>query len=513
MKYFFLIQWTLFFLLPAQAATEVMMTDIMRESDYQKHKRQAAIVHEFAADIRLLVSGENIINGRTPNAQADTLKLVELWETDIERFCSGPIQRFINMQDQVDANNSDALESMTVFEEDFKLRDIGNTCQRIKTELHTLLEDTFQIQREVPRSLASYRETVDRAVQSKVFLSKAIADTSSSIFTTQISNKAKLDTLIRIHEIRLNNNESKQWRSQLNAIDKKQTQLLETHATDIAEKFQKPTDIFESGNGEPLKKRILELLDTEKEVEIILRDNDIRTQKRLITITRGMEYESISFYAYYPGKKETRLDYGWYEKNLDNNNDAIHFSQRLIFPATQTAATKTTQTSATVTPEKNDQTDTNQHVASANAHASELMADQVSNKKVGRFSRLIWWLLGLLQAVLMLAVGLLVTHKHHTDLIPAKITDSIEPVATKISSLKSPLALALLAIAVLALISSLPSLNLIGIGAAVVAICCAFLCIDTAPVPTFMKPLKPFAQWFGLATLALGLLVLVRLFL
>ena len=509
MKYLFFTLWTLFSVLPVQAATEIMMTDIMRESDYQKHKKQAATVHKFAADIGLLVNAENIINARKPNAHEDTLKLAELWEKDIERFCAGPIQRFVNMRDQVDANHSEALESKQVFEDDFGLSNIKNTCDRIQRELQTLLEDKFQIQREVPRLLKSYQETIDRAGQSKVFLRKVFADTSSSIFTTQMAVGAQLNTFISLHERFKNNSVSKQWRKQLDELDKKQTLLFETYAADIAEKFQKPTDIFEASDGTALKKRILELLDTEKQVEIILRDNNIRTQKRLITITRGMEYESISFYAYYPGKKETRLDYGWYEKNLDNNNDAIHVAQHLMFPAARSVPAASNATEAATTPVTS--ADATAQQAPASAVASDSQAQQVSSEPVGSFGRLVWWLLGLVQAVLMLMIGLLVTYRFPTGVIPAQISDSIEPVVTKISSLKSPLALALLVIAVLALISSLPSLNLIGIGAAVVAVCCALLCIDTAPVPSFIKPIKPFASWLGLAALAFGLLTLMRL--
>ena len=505
MKHFYLF-YLLLFLAPVDADAEVMMTDLMRESDYQKNKKQAAVIHQFSGDVGLLDGADNINNFRKPNAQADTLKMVELWEQDIERFCSGPIQRFINTKAEVNVNNADALEAMNVFEEDFKLSDISKTCERIKRELNTLLQDPYQMQREMPRFLASYKETIDRAGQSKVTLRNAFADTSSSIFSTQMSLKAQINTLIGIRELVLNDSMTKEWRSQFNAMHKSQSNLIQAQADEIAEKFKKPTDLFKADNGETLKQRIVELLDTQKTVEIILADNNIRKQKRLVSITRGMEYESISFYAFYPEGDEMRLDYGWYEKNLDNNNDAIHFSERLIFPVSE--ATQVASAEPTAAPVTNDSKPTQ-----ITTQTKAPQAATISVEQGGGFGHLMWWVLGLIQALLMLALGLQLIHAHPSDAIPEKLTAPVQPLLNMISPLKSPLALALLAVAVMSLISAITSPSLMGIGIAAIAVCCALLCISTAPVPNLIKPLKPFASWIGIASVVLGLIALIRLLL
>ena len=62
------------------------MTELMKAADYQKHKKQAAVISQYFSDVNFSINAENIIKNKKPYLQQDTIHTVKLWEAEIKAF-------------------------------------------------------------------------------------------------------------------------------------------------------------------------------------------------------------------------------------------------------------------------------------------------------------------------------------------------------------------------------------------------------------------------------------------
>lgn len=312
--------------LNSQAGFDVLA--FMRTDEYQADKTMAQLLIDCGSDIRLDKNTDSISNHKHPFAQSAAIRLAHQWKPWQMGYCAKVTTgKYYDLR-RVDTNTPGGLGAYEAIDKGFPYGLVKAYCSQMSKYTKQIIaneKNTWFADR-IPQSMKSYKDNLDRANGSNLYLSKIFSDATGSSYATLRQVKSTLATMISIHEILAGDEQSKKWRSEFDALNDTFSGIQKQSAKLIGTKFKPPRDSYNLPDGDALRASILSLAKEEtgeKTVEIFLADNETHMVKAIVSETTGEQFDAIAFHALISRQDENILHYGWYQKDADSGAELI----------------------------------------------------------------------------------------------------------------------------------------------------------------------------------------------
>ena len=468
------------------------VNDLINSDEFKQDAQKALIIDKYY-QLEIRADHDNISNYKKPYEQAATINAAKQWKSWVKDYCDKIVNgKYTQLRIKANNGNQKEADARMLMEEKLNNENILSQCQfflerneKIKTDA----KFSYFVD-EIPKGLKYYAENLDSALASGVGLKTRFSDISGSLYKTLRTVKAKIHTMISIHEILVNNETSKKWRNDFQKLNEKYTQIRLNKLDDIAKKFKKPIDLYKDSDGEQLREKITSLYHPrDHQVEIILNDNSIRHFVVMLDAQSGTEYDAIAFYALVEKNGNRDLHYAWYQKDTQSKEEKVVIVTSESFGNISAKKNKKNNhkkdRAEDIAKRKADNdAQVSQQIAQINAQRDQLLeqaSGQSNNEtnptspsnlknKSSNFS-----LIALMTSLLMIISGFLITRKTTLSLIPEETAQKIGKQLDKTAPYQSVLGFILIFLGMYGLVISIFHLNILSLFISLVAVLSGFL--------------------------------------
>ena len=401
-------------------------------------------------------TASTIDNYRKPYNDGYSIEMAKLWMPKIKQQC----QLFLSKN--VHAMRAEFPPPVYSYIRDTCTNQLFRNKRIENDEKFSLLVEKMQ------KRLDSYRSQLESAQSSSTALGRLFSDPSSKSYHDLRALKAKLKVYVKIHEILVNNENSKKWRKELDELNQLFNKILKDRAIDIANnttKFNKPgMHQISKKMGDELSSKILTLFNQKynaSKTEIIIADNALRASKYLKNLEQGVSYKAIAFYALEKKANEKILRYGWYQKNESDNQEFINITETEVFlnPKLKNKSQKK-ETKILNEDLKNDaKSQSKKYLEDANKEKNRIL-DKIK-KRNDLTNNSHFSLLGFISSILMIVSGLFILRNMFTSLLPNSLSKSLTTVLNKISPFMTYVGFILIILGLYSLLINVLNLSII----------------------------------------------------
>jgi hypothetical protein len=541
--------------LPAQGYE---LQRLMAAPDYPRDQQLAAdlnaTLHLYFPSVQNPVISS--ASYREPYAVADLMRVSTLWNSHIRAACKRLHERYRTVVLAGNHNDDGYLNVLEQFRNSFADGVFGE-CEQYETMIQQYLQAKREMQHELPKRLQLYRESADQIVPfSKVSTVKALSDQSSARYEQRLSNRVILQVLLQwMRDYQPNHPQLPAWEREYREVTAAFAQAASEYAQQLLPKSQLPSDLHADDQPEQvaaanaLRDRIATLFSAQfghSPQQILLGDNVLRDVKRLL-LTEGKlqaeDYRAINFVAVLPaGSGLVSTHRGWYEQvagaeaqlvllegeanvgearpdQLVRAGDAPDTNraeaEAVAAQHAQELAAREQRTAAEVA---DYQAQAQAEVAAQLAAAQALQDEYRSDVDGSGMS-----LRAVANGLLMVLAALLLLRPSLGNKMPAAITPALDA----LSAVRTPLAVLLAALGLIALVTSLLAFHLLGIVTGLLALVSALLLVAEtlmqmpaseggragriAQFKPWIATAQAYQQAIACAVLVVGLLMIVGL--
>jgi len=310
------------------------LSSYMATDEYISDRATAKMIINSYTYLKFETKFDNFSNYRLPYEQFATIESAKQWNDWTKVFCN-LVEKTKYKQLRADINTNIVAEGeqLVTFDNDFQYNLIKRNCSETRRFIKSIEYKSGgdQFGDLVNKGLKYYKEQLERAGKSSLFLGKVFSDTNGSTYKTVRSVKRRLDTMIKTHEV-LFDDVSSEWRKQFNALNNQFSSMRSQSIEKIVKKFKKPR-----ANKNPIKRKAIiervKILLADVKIEdvnkVMLSDDEMRAYDKILPTKIGVKMTAISFYVL--SKNDSLLTYAWYEIDKRTKRDAVYIVFQEVF--------------------------------------------------------------------------------------------------------------------------------------------------------------------------------------
>ncbi len=463
------------------------INQLLKSDEFKQDAKRALLIDKYY-DLEIRKDKDNISNYKKPYEQQATIEVIKQWNLWIKDYCDKIVNgKYTQLRVKADNGKQEEADARMLMEEKLNNNRVLSQCQFALKRNQKIENDAkfSYFVDDIPSSLKYYSDDLDSAMASGVGLKSRFSDVSGSIYKTLRNVKSRLSTMITLHEILADNDNSKNWRNEFEHLNERYKQIRKDKLDDIAKKFKKPFDVYKGKDGEAVREKISTLYRPDgKNAEIILNDNSMRSYKVILNETQGVQYHAIAFYALVENDKNRNLHYGWYQKNSETNEETVTIVTSENFGE---IVSKSDNSNDKNDRKKKREDDNNkrkadidaqvaQQIAQANAQRDRILeqakeqSNDISGNNTSNYS-----LMSLVTSLIMILAGVLLTRKTILGFLSETTANKLAKLLDKISPYLSVMGFVLIALGLYGLLMSIIHINILSILISIVAVITGFL--------------------------------------
>jgi len=465
------------------------INQLINTDEFKMDAKRALLIDKYY-QLEIRVDHDNISNHRKPYEQIATIKAARQWKSWVKDYCTKIVNgKYTQLRGKANNGNQDEADARMIMEDRLNNGAVLSQCQSYlqrNGKIETDAKFSYFVD-EIPSGLKYYAKDLNSAMASGIGLKTRFSDISGSLYKTLRTVKAKIHTMISIHEILVNNENSKIWRNEFQQLNDKYDQIRLNKIENIAKKFKKPFDLYKGNNGDELRKKIASLYQPqEHKAEIILNDNSIRHYKEMLNNKEGAQYDAIAFYAIVEDDGKRDMHYGWYQKNSKTSEETINIQTSESFGKIERKSKdkvdKKNIKKKRVEENLQKKTNIDAQIDQINNQRDQLL-DKTNGQMNGRKTKKSsstnnstrFSLTSLITSLLMILAGIFITRKTTLGLLPVKTAQIMSNLLDKTAPILSVIGFILLGLGLYGLVISLLHFNIMSLFISLVSVLSGFL--------------------------------------